>query len=522
MNKQNDEASASEVLQNYETSVSEVVKIIETAPDNTPILVDLDETIFLRNSTEEYLNTLYPRIFGWLLLTLLNFLKPWNWLPGEIKGEVSRDWMRVFIATLLFPWTLILWQWRAKQLAQAYGNTTLIQALTKKENSRVILVTLGFGLIVRLIAKHLPITFDDIIACRFWSGAIDRQQGKNSLVIASLGKDEVARAIAVTDSTNDNPLLASVAIPCLVLWSEAKYVPAMSDMADIYIPFLYLERAKRPGQKFFVNVIIYDDFLVLILAASWLNSQPILHAISMLFLMLSFWCIYELGYIENDIIAERFEKKPKLSETYQRYKNRISVWHAWLWTVFFAVPGIIILVLTKVVFSDTSFGSEVITLDLLRTALTNMALWISLLLVVRVSFFAYNYVDKQTRTWLYFILQAYKCFGFLVVTKINAIGAMLFVAQVISRWIPYFVYRFAKNDWTEELPYQLLRILLFGFLVIALTLGTQDISILVNWQTLVIFIWCVYRGRPHFMKVVRQVHLISKDQWDIEVKTTTE
>ncbi|MBD2531578.1 haloacid dehalogenase-like hydrolase [Nostoc flagelliforme FACHB-838] len=481
---------------------------METAPDGTPIIVDLDETVFLRNSTQEYLNTLEPRILGYLLLTLLNVLKPWNWLPGKIKGEVSRDWIRVLIATILFPWTVILWQRRAKQLAQAYANTTLIQALTKNPNLRVILATQGFGLIIRPLCKHLPITFDDVIPCRFWQGGIDRQRGKHFLVTASLGEKEVARAIAVTDSVDDNQLLASVATPCLVIWPEAKYVSAM---ADIYIPFLYLERAKRPGKKFFLTKVLLDDLVILIVGLSLVNSQPILHAISMFFLILSFWCIYELGYVENDIVAERFEKKPTLSETYQKYKNRISVWQAWLWSVTFAVPGLIILELTKVVSSDKSFATEISALDSVAI-LTNMALWVGLLVLVRVSYYAYNLVDKQTRIWLYFLLQAYKYFGFLVVTTSNIIGSILFTAQVISRWIPYFIYRMTKSEWSKDLPNQLVRIFLFVFILFAVALGTENISILMNWQTLIIFVLYTYRARHQILKIVNEMHPISQDK----------
>lgn len=496
----------------YDTSVPKVASIIETASDSTPIIVDLDETLFLRNSTQEYLDTLRPRILGYLLLALLNFLKPWNWLPGKIKGEVSRDWVKVFVATLLFPWTLILWEWRAKELAQAYVNTILLDALTKKANSRVIVATQGFDFIVRSLCKHFPIEFHRVIACRFWQGAIDRERGKYSLVSAFLTKDELNRAIAITDSTDDNPLLASVATPCLVTWPEANYVSAL---ANIYIPFLYLERAKRPGNQYFLRKIVYDDFLILILGMSWVNKQPLIHATGMFFLLLSFWCIYELGYVENDIVAERFEKQPTLSATYQQYINRINVWQAWIWAVTFAVPGVIILELAKVISIDVSLASIVSTLDL-QTALINMVFWIGLLLVVRLTFFIYNYIDKQTRTWLHFVLQTYKYFGFLVVTKTNIIGSMLFVAQVVSVWIPYFVHRYTKSKWPEELPHEMLRVFLFGFLVIAITLGTQNISILISWQTLVIFVWYAYRARRRLLKLVREIHPISQDIWDIK------
>jgi hypothetical protein len=233
----------------------------------------------------------------------------------------------------------------------------------------------------------------------------------------------------------------------------------------------------------------------------------------MFFLLLSFWCIYELGYIENDIVAEKFEKKPTLSETYQRYKNRVNTWQPWVWALAFAVPGILILELTKIVSSNVSLVAKVSAIDL-KTALIDMASWIGLLLVVRVTFFIYNYIDKQTRSWLHLVLQAYKCFGFLVVTKTNIIGSMLFASQVISRWIPYFVHRYSKSEWLKELPNEILRAFVFVFLVIAIALGTQNIFILVSWQTLVIFIWYTYRARNRLWEVVREIHPISKDMWD--------
>ncbi len=492
------------------SSTEEAINLVTNVPESTPILVDFDETLFLRNSTEEYLNSLQPRILGTILLGFLSLLKPWNWLPGSMKGDVSRDWMRVLITTLFFPWTLIIWQWKAKRLAQNYENTALIQALKSRADCSIFIATLGFNFIVSPIIKHLPLKINSVISCRFWPGGIDRVKGKLQMVIDALGKDAVANSLVITDSNDDESLLLSASQPCLVLWSKAKYVPAM---ADVYIPFFYIEKVKQPNQQFLLKVILTDDLLFLILSSSWLSPQPIFHALSMTFLMLSFWCIYEIGYMENDLIAEYLEKKPKLSKTYQRYKQRINLWQPWIWSVLLALPGIFFLEFTQKNFPNQNLNLVLNKSQLLAT-ITHFGLWFGLLLLVRGSFWIYNRVDKKTRVWLYPVLQLYKCFGFLVVTVTNIVGVMFFVAQVVSRWIPYIIYRYANADWPQGMGL-LFRYLLFSFLMIAVALGNQNIYILWNWQTGLIFALCLIRGSGLLWELLHQIHPISEDCWGI-------
>ena len=491
--------------QSYVCSVSDVIDLIETVSEKTPIIVDFDETLFLRNSTEEYLNTLRPRVIGAVFLGLLNYLKPWNWLPGSLKGEISRDWLRVVISTLLFPWTLLLWCWRARQLAHVQGNTILLQAIAKSVSSRVIVATKGFAFIVSPLLKHLSLprnTRNNLIACRFWKGIVDRQMDKKERVTAALGADTIKRAIVVTDSPDDTSLLSAVAKPCLVVWPEAKYFPAM---VDVYIPFVYLERCKRSGQQYFLRVILGNDLVVIFLALSWLNSYPLIHAASMTFLLLSFWCVYELGYYENDLVAEQFEEKPVLSKTYQRYKQRMDMWQPWIWALLFAVPGIVLLELSKTFLESTNSVFDYTRLFLSK-ALTDMVCWFGLLLSLRVSYWAYNHMDKSTRLWLYQFLQIYRYFGFLVVTATSVIGVMLFAAQVLSRWISYIVYR-NQADWPKNLPEQLISCFIFGFLIMAIVLSGDDFWIVLNWQTLLIFLWYAFRAHRQLWLIVHQMRL---------------
>ena len=273
----------------------------------------------------------------------------------------------------------------------------------------------------------------------------------------------------------------------------------------------HIEDAPLP-KSIRVLYLLQFHHLVIILASSWISSQPILHALSMTFLMLSFWCIYETGYMENDLVAEKFEKKPKLTETYQRYKTRINLWQPWIWSVLFAIPGILLLELSKQLPNNLILNFEFISLHA-TNLLTVGVSWVSLLVFVRVIFWVYNHIDKKTRVWLYPVLQACRCFGFLTVTVSNIVGTMIFTAHIISRWVPYIIYRYAKVDgWPKNIA-QLFRVLIFGLLIAAVALGTQDTSIFISWQTFVIFSYCAYRGRRLPLEIIRSAHPVWKDQW---------
>src|SRR5215468_910271 len=56
-----------------------------------PVIVDLDETLYLYNSTEDFIDCAWPGLLALLLLRLLDVLKPWR-LTGGID---TRDTWRV-------------------------------------------------------------------------------------------------------------------------------------------------------------------------------------------------------------------------------------------------------------------------------------------------------------------------------------------------------------------------------------------------------------------------------------------
>ncbi len=65
-----------------------------------PVLVDLDETLFLRNSTEDFIDTARPGILALLLMRLLDVLRPWRWSGGERTRDVWRVRLHFAAASL--------------------------------------------------------------------------------------------------------------------------------------------------------------------------------------------------------------------------------------------------------------------------------------------------------------------------------------------------------------------------------------------------------------------------------------
>ncbi|MGF1457683.1 MAG: HAD family hydrolase [Leptolyngbyaceae cyanobacterium] len=482
------------------------LKTITALSKNEVLIFDFDETLFLRNSTEEYLNSLQPKFLGALVLFALSFIKPWNWIPSpKFRGDISRDWFRIVISTILFPWTPLVWRSKAKRLARDFANQELLQAAKVSQISHVVVASNGYRFIIQPIVDCLPLPMQPAIACRFWQGVQDRFRGKLALVTDELGPSVLARAAVVTDSEDDLPLLRKASKPCLTLWPEAKYMRAMG---KIYFPFFYTEKVKQLNRNYLKKVILAEDLVFLCLATTWISPSPLLHAISMAFLMSAFWCVYEIGYMENDLIAEKLESTPNLTDSYLRNKDRIDLYQPWIWVVLFSIPGVILLQLANInpAWNLLAFNDAMQSLDYAISTI-ELGKWMAFLLFVRFTFWVYNYVNKSTRIWLYPLLQIYKSFGFLVLTMTNLVGSMFFAAQTLSRWICYFVYRYSKGSWYKV--GQILRFCIFALLMMAVAFGINDFRILLNWQAACIFVYAVIKATREMRVIVKDLGLIT-------------
>ncbi|TAD78412.1 MAG: haloacid dehalogenase-like hydrolase [Oscillatoriales cyanobacterium] len=494
---------------NYVESVGQVHAILDQIDEKTPIIIDFDETLFLRNSTEEYLNSLRPRSLALVLLLVLDKLKPWRWLPGLRGHRDARDWLRVVLSTVLFPWTWFRWPAIARRLAQTQSNQALIDHLQQQPRDRIIVASNGFTAIVQPILTAMPIQIDQFLACRLWRGGlIDRDRNKLDRLQQHLSAETIARSVVITDSIDDQPLLNQSAYPCLVVWPHATYVAALS---QVYLPFVYLEKAKHPGQRFLLRAILYEDWITLVLGISLVSSQPVLHALATLCFMLSLWCIYEVGYIENDRIAEQYEEHPQLSETYHQYIENYDHRSPWLWASLFALPGLALVTAINTDlfshFQELYAGRFAFDLgNYLQQGLITAIQWAALLVLLRLTYRVYNLIDVDTRTWMYPILHVYRRFGFLVIGAASLVGMLFFTSYIFARWLPYLIYR--RGGDRRHFPEQLVWLVLFTMLLTVVGSGTHHFDEVFNHQALLAIAWLLFKSRHQIGEHTKRIHFL--------------
>src|ERR1700680_807846 len=133
-----------------------------------PLLLDLDETAYLRNSTEDFLDTARPGLPALLLLRLLDAFRPWRWTGGEL----TRDLWRVCLVITLIPWIWMLRRRRVKSLGAQFANRPLLDAVARRRGP-TLFVSAGFRPIVAPLIAALGFPNVQIVASRllvsFWA-----------------------------------------------------------------------------------------------------------------------------------------------------------------------------------------------------------------------------------------------------------------------------------------------------------------------------------------------------------------
>ena len=463
----------------------------EASPDSTlaavnthkgPLLVDLDETLYLRNSTEDFIDCALPGPLALLLLRILDLLKPWR-LTG---GVATRDNWRVCAIHTFFPWTR--WRWRAKVpfLAERYVNRELKAALKARTEPPVIL-TSGFSSIVAPLLAAMGFADAPLIAARTIAFA-DRRNGKLRMATRELGAETLGRCLFVTDSINDLEVLQSCARPLRTLWPQARYRRALS---DVYLPGEYISQIKHPGQRYILGAIVQEDFAFWLLSSIGLAINPVNHLAGLLLLLLSFWTIYERGYVDNDLVASRYESDPKLSATFSAVSVATPAVQPWIWALLAGATGVAILHPNRMAF------------------VVHFAGWVAVLMLMYACFLFYNRLDKMTRVWLYPLLQFARSTAFTVVVPVEPAGIAVLGAHMLSRWMLYQVYRLVAADWPSNARPDLVRLISFVLLslIIACSLGP---SALLTWSALALLLWNVFKARRDLYAVFNSARRLDR------------
>lgn len=452
------------------------------AAHDGPVVVDFDETLYLRNSTSDFLSSARPSLLAFALVKLVDVIKPWRFARGN--GEL-RDMWRIRVLLAVMPWTIGRWRRQAATTARFNLNERLAETLRPAQRP-VIVSTLGFEPVVKPLLEGFDIGKLELVAMDPW----DSEQcgrGKLALTSEAVGAQTVSASAVVTDSMDDRELLAAGRIPMRVEWPEAGPGEAFN---RLYYPGRYLTKVKRPGSRY-VRKIIKEDVALWILATVWVAENPITDSIGLMLLALSFWAIYETGYVDNDLVAEEHEEEPALTTEFRQRKVTFPPRAPFLWATVSGALGLLVLRMPNLPS----------LLDLLLWALV---LWFSLGV-----FRIYNRLDKGTRILMFPILQLLRTAAFIVVVPTVPLAIVAITIHVIMRWASYYVYRTVPGGWPGGADLLVVRLVVFVAIGLVL-ISQQTWSELWSLTTLSLLAWHLFLARTALPAAIRNAHRIDR------------
>jgi hypothetical protein len=410
-------------------AVERVRAALNRADPTAAVIVDFDETLWLRNSTETFLDAARPRWLVLALLLLVDALRPWVWRRRPCGYDIERDWWRVRLVARLLPWTLPRWRRLAPTLAVRHANVPLLDLLGRLAPRPVGVATLGFAEVVGPLLAELDPRLE------LWAAA---DLGRSGWRIRAIGKlaplrdrlgSALAAAVVVTDSERDRDLERGVGEVVVVPWPNARFRPAQR---GFYLPLRYTEQGKRAGERYVRREIFQVDIALAVVITATAAGAPLAAAIAAVFLTLSFWCVYELGYRENDALGRRLEAKPVLNRRSMVLAATVRPALAWASAAVLGVVGL----------AAAAHAGAAGRLPPAAIAAAGVG-WALYLVATRLTYGIFNRSDERSRAFLYLALQSLRCYAPLVLLPATAPGIAALTALVISRWVPYLCYRWA-------------------------------------------------------------------------------
>ena len=192
------------------------------------LIIDFDETLWLRNSTESYLAHARPAPMARTILRVLDILRPWRVIGGRQRARDYRDWIRVLTVTVLMPWSLRRWRRIAPELGRTFANTALEQLKTASQPERTVIVSNGYAAIIGPLLDRYPGPKPQLVAASLLYGWKWRRDGKLANTEAVFDPALLDNATLVTDHSDAAGLLARVKNGLLCVWPDARYEKAFA------------------------------------------------------------------------------------------------------------------------------------------------------------------------------------------------------------------------------------------------------------------------------------------------------
>lgn len=418
-----------------------------------PVVVDLDETLYLANSTEDFIALARPYVAAAYVLRLLDLLRPWRWTGGPS----GRDSWHVLTICVLFPWTFSRWKQFCRLEAPKRINQPLLDALLS-HSGPVIIATNGYRRLLKPLLERSEAASFPLISCGLRAFS-HRSRGKAALVEMSYGRDFMGTAAMVTDSLDDRHILALSRLPILTKWAGIFKNRNPRDFA--YLPGDYLNRIKQPNQRVW-RILIREDVLPWVLVCLSLGGVSVATISGSVLLFASLWAVYEAGYFDNDNCALKYESDPKIKPEFRWFTNPKVELFCWAWAVL--------------------LGSCALLLMYPEHWAEKLMVWTASLLACRATYYIYNRIDKDSRVFLYPLLQAFRFGALITVLDISYGGACIVISQIVPRWYEYTIYRYIRREFkTNSWPKTFTRMFRFETLVLLLIGGTITLGLDVLW-----------------------------------------
>ncbi|TKB48188.1 hypothetical protein FCL40_13760 [Ferrimonas sediminicola] len=463
------------------TTPGELATRLSACPEEALLLVDFDDTLWLANSTEQFIACVRPALLVSMVLQLLDLLQPWRWFTRGGHRH-SRDLLRIRVVLLLFPWCRSQWQRAAHSLGPDYLNQPLC-ALLRSHRGPVHLVSFGFDFIIRPILDAAKLEWPLLLSSTLDNTVELRMRGKAAELRGLLGRERLAASWCLTDSLLDRDLLEACSVGLLCQWPESR--PLRAGLEPM-LPLVYTKKVKRPTESYISRVIFGHDYLTLLLVFALGSAQPLSVAASLFCFLLAYFSAYEIGYFENDRLGLLYEEKPKVSPEYGSLAEAFRPWFAWSCAALFALPGAWLA-------RDLSWITSNLAPTPMESAAAVWMVFMSLLVAVRVVFAWFNRIRERGRVVPMLLLQLARTAGYLVIFSTSLVGALYCFTHSVSKWIPYVTYRFGGER--KGMPLHLMNgLLLIMLLLVCWLAGGVQLAQLLQWHAWVILGYVLLRA----------------------------